>query len=364
MTCRRLFPVIVLAMNLFSAAPAADTDPARNILTWDIFARLPDELGVAGPFTGVSGSERTVLLVAGGANFPRPVWDSTKIWRDRIHVLTEESGRRIWSDGGTLPRPTAYGMTVSLPDGILCMGGCDAQRVFRSVYLLRWNPAEQRTEIECLPSLPAPCAYGAAALIGQTVYVVGGQSGQTLDSAMNQLWALDLSRRKSPDFHWQILPSLPGPPRALHLAVRQHSGHGECLYVVSGRRENAGGVQFLKDTWEYNPAEGVWRRCADLPRSVMAGTGIGLGTNRIIVFGGADGSFFTQADVLKDRHPGFPKQALQYDTLRDLWQPAGSTPACPVTTTAVRWKDAVLIPSGEIRPRVRSPLIWRIRLRD
>ena len=92
----------------------------------------------------------------------------------------------------------------------------------------------------------------------------------------------------------------------------------------------------------------------------MAGTGIAIGHSHIFVLGGADGSLFFKADDLKDAHPGFPKEALAYHTITDTWTSAGTMPANHVTTTALKWGSRIIIPSGEVRPRVRSPKIWSI----
>ncbi len=87
----------------------------------------------------------------------------------------------------------------------------------------------------------------------------------------------------------------------------------------------------------------------------MAGTGIAIGHSHIFVLGGADGSLFFKANDLKDAHPGFPKEALAYHTITDTWTSAGTMPANHVTTTALKWGSRIIIPSGEVRPRVRSP---------
>ena len=158
-----------------------------------------------------------------------------------------------------------------------------------------------------------------------------------------------------------------------------------CL-VLSGRRTDApagtnGPVQFLTDMYEftsalyqpdkYDAAGGTysgpvdpWRRCCDAPRCVMAGVGVAAGQSHILILGGADGSLFDKTDELKDEHPGFPTEALAYNTITDTWCSAGRIPANHVTTVATRpgrsGESEILIPSGEIRPRRRSPAIWRI----
>lgn len=352
--------LLALSVLLFPFSGMA-ADPADEIaLQWSEFPVLPDELGVAGPFAGVCGTGMDVLIVAGGANFPQPVWETSKQWHDRIHVLVSSDGNQIWKDGGALPRPLAYGAAVSTADGVICMGGNDSESTYRDVFRLRWNRTSEQIETEPFPELPAPCAHGAAALIGDVVYLAGGQTAQNLNSAANHFWSLDLSRFGQDDFDWKVLTPVPGPERSLNLTVHQHNGFDDCIYVMSGRRQNGDDTEFLRDVWEYNPISRSWRQRSDVPRSVMAGTALGCGQSHIYVLGGADGSLFTKADELKDDHPGFPKEALAYHTITDTWTSAGEMPANHVTTIAVKWKNSILVPSGEVRPRVRSPKVWQV----
>ena len=222
-------------------------------------------------------------------------------------------------------------------------------------------PPSSDVERTRYPPLPEPCAFGQAALVGDQVYLAGGQRGSGLDSAMANFWMLDLSRSDAGDeFAWEVLPSWPGETRAFNLTVSQHNGYHDCVYVISGRRMDGDQVQFLQDVWEYTPAKRTWRRRQDVPRCVMAGVAAGSGQSHIFVLGGADGSRFHRADELRDEHPGFPLQALAYHTITDTWTSAGPMPANHVTTIAVPWDGRIIIPSGEVRPRVRSPAIWRV----
>ena len=183
--------------------------------------------------------------------------------------------------------------------------------------------------------------------------------GSELTTAMANFWMLDWSKRDTPDeFAWRELPAWPGPSRALNITATQHDGFHDGIYVMSGRREDAGGIEFLTDVWEYVPALDEWKSRAETPRPIMAGMGIGWGQSHIFVLGGADGSMFDKADVLKDDHPGFPKEAFAYHTITDTWTSAGALPANHVTTVPVQWGDRMIIASGEVRPRVRSPKIW------
>jgi N-acetylneuraminic acid mutarotase len=54
---------------------------------------------------------------------------------------------------------------------------------------------------------------------------------------------------------------------------------------------------------------------------------------------------------------------LLYNTLTDSWKTIGNIPFdTPVTTTAVKWGNDVIIPSGEIKAGVRSPNILSVKI--
>lgn len=371
-----------------------------EVLDWSQLAELPPlkgqaiQPGLAGAFCGI---HNDALIIAGGANFPRPVWESEKVWHDDIYVLVKESGGSApgdefcrWITGFKLDKPIAYGASVSSRHGVVCIGGNDSERTYSQVFLLQWDTERKDITRTSLPNLPDTCAYSSAAMIGDNIYVVGGTAGLDIETAGRNFWSLDMSRLNDPgSFEWkQVLP-WPGPSRAFAIVSAQHNGTNDCLYVISGRRINTevgsnAQVQFLTDVYEFTPAGyepekynlqtdtytgkvNPWRKRKDVPRCVMAGTAMSVGQSHIVVLGGDDGSLFHNVDELKDNHPGFPKEALLYHTITDTWTSAGSIPINHVTTTAVRWgtdpvSDPIIIPSGEIRPRVRSAKVWQVRL--
>ncbi|MEM7477932.1 MAG: kelch repeat-containing protein [Planctomycetota bacterium] len=323
-------------------------------LNWTELPPLPNELGVAGPFVGVHNKH---LIVAGGANFPRPVWENEKQWHSAIYAMSKNGQGYGWEEVGELPRATGYGANVSTKDGVVCIGGNDASTLFDACFRLAWNKETGKIEQTDLPSLPHPMAYGSACLIGQTIYLAGGQTGPSLDTAINYFLKLDLSAK---DPKWIESAPWPFSPRAFNITVAQNNGFRDCMYVIGGRYEEEGEVQFLDDCWEYDPSKDSWRQRASLPHAVTAGTGIHFGQSHILVLSGDDGKLFDQTDALKDDHPGFPKRTFAYHTITDRWTPMGSSPQNQVTTTAVMFEKSIVLPTGEIRPRVRSPKVWKI----
>ena len=64
---------------------------------------------------------------------------------------------------------------------------------------------------------------------------------------------------------------------------------------------------------------------------------------------------------LFDDHPGFNQDIYSYNAITDTWSKIGTFPTkTPVTTTAITIDGETIIPSGEIRPGVRSADIWSI----
>ena len=332
---------------------------ANDTLEWNKLPALPSELGVAGPFTGVHGN---TLIVGGGANFPKPVWESDKVWHDAVYALKLDDDQPAWETAGTLPRPLGYGACVSVPEGIVCIGGNDAGKVYPDVFLLSWDGGE--LSVEELPALPKPLCYGAATLLNNAIYVAGGTTGLGLETAQRKLWRLDWSQRGNADaFQWEELEAWPGPERGFNTLVAQSNGREDCLYLIGGRRiDGKGQIEMLRDVYEFAPLrrDSPWRRRADLPQPRAAGTAVPIGRGHIFVLSGDDGSLFDKIDELKDDHPGFPKKIFAYHTITDTWVEAGEMPQNQVTTHAVPWDDRFLLVSGEVRPRVRTRDVWQL----
>lgn len=347
-------------------------DSLKRFFKWEPFSLLPpvssqqDTLGLAGPIAGI---HNDALIVAGGANFDRPYWESEKIWHDDIWVLDQGEGKRDnWINAGKLNHPLAYSAVITSPLGVISIGGSDGKSVFDEVFVLKWDSETQGILREYLPRLPKPCTYGSAAMIGNTIYLAGGAENLALSSTMSNFWSLDLDQYGSNDFQWKVLPSWPGAERAFNITVAQHNGYTDCIYVMSGRRQGDGGDDWevLSDVYEFNPEQfesgesSGWRERNHMPAPRMAGSGIGVGQSHVFILSGADGSLYQQADDLKELHPGFPKTILGYHTITDTWFEAEDMPVNQLTSHGFKWNEEIIMAGGEIKPRVRSPQIWKI----
>lgn len=322
--------------------------PLLAALNWRQLPVLPDRVGFAGSYAGVSGG---ALLVAGGANFPdkRPWEGGAKIWHDRIFVL--DAGATAWRDAGRLPEPAGYGVSITVDEGLLMIGGGNAERNFAAVRLLHWNG--HALSIHTWPSLPGPLAMAAGAIVGRTVYVVGGVDQPDATRAQHVFYALDLD---APAGGWRALESCPGPERILATAAAHDGG----FYLFGGARlvtDRAGksARERLRDVWRYTPAVG-WKRLADLPRIVVAAPSPAPEVDgKLLILGGDDG---TQVDLPPAAHRGFPRDVLAYDPAADRWNRFGEMPFSFVTTPTAYWRGLIVLAGGEIHPGIRSPAVW------
>ena len=298
-------------------------------------------IGLAGVFAGFVGGE---LLVAGGANFPEgtPAEGGVKRYHADTYVYDAASGWRLFPDN--LPEARAYGVAVGLPDGILCIGGCDERRCTADVRLLTLENGAP--VLKDYPSLPRPLAHAAGCRIGDRIYVAGGIG--TVDDARttSDFFVLDLHRL---DRGWSELAPWPGPSRAFAVAAAQSDGFDNCFYLFSGR-EFAPGEPWnvLDDGYEYNPRLDRWRRLeGSFP--VMAGTALPFGTNHILMLGGRSATNGDEA-MLRLYH------TVTGSTV-ETRAPEGVT--LPVTTQLLATDDGLLVASGEVAPGVRTPVLLR-----
>ncbi|MDB5323575.1 MAG: Sialic acid-induced transrane protein YjhT(NanM), possible mutarotase [Phycisphaerales bacterium] len=322
--------------------------PAIAVADWSRLPPLTDKNGFAGPFAGVSGG---ALLVAGGANFPdkKPWEGGTKVWYDRVFLLDRPDGS--WKIAGRLPRPIGYGVSVSHRDGVVCVGGSDADRHYADAFRFKVEAGKLITVP--LPALPKPLANACGALVGDALYVAGGQEKPDASEASKSVFVIDLAVAEP---RWREIEACPGGGRILAVAATFDGAFwvagGAALVVGKDAKVER---RYLKDAYRYDPGRG-WRRVADLPHPVVAAPSPApFDAAGFYLLGGDDGS---QVGSPPERHRGFSRTALRYDAKTDKWVEVGAMPCGPVTTSVTRWNDRWVIPSGEIRPGVRSPDVW------
>ncbi|MEQ9438701.1 MAG: sodium/solute symporter [Cyclobacteriaceae bacterium] len=361
----------------------------EDALHWNNAPDLPPapgettQAGLAGAFAGV---HQDVMIVAGGANFPDQLpWEGgQKKWWQTIYVLEKsDEGQYQWKDNvaQNLPQSLAYGVSVSLPEGVLCIGGNNQQGNSNQVFLLSWNQDSQSVDYKEYPVLPEGFQADAGARIGQQVWVHGVQNGE------NQLLSLDLTTRQ-----WTVGSGCPGPARMFSVAAAQSNGNTECFYLFGGRYQTPDSVSILKDAYVFNPVQQQWSLIGNITTgqrsdiSVMAGSAIATGANNILLLGGDAGDRFLKRFTLEKKiaqtqdtaarttlhqqltekfvsHPGFSREVLKFHTVTNTFSRQADFPGLlPVTTKALTWNQNLFLISGEIKPGIRTSEVWTASL--
>ena len=346
-----------------SAAPAA---PA--VLEWGELPPLPGTVGLAGAFVGV---DNGALIVAGGANFsPDAPWSpdanqrGPKVWHDRIYVLP--AGADEWDTRFKLDKPTAYGKAVATDDGLLLIGGCgEGDRPYDDVTLVSWDRQARTLTQEEHSTLPAPSARLGAGRIGGKVYVLPGHRLPDKTDVPRELWSLDLAKPPA-ERKWQIAATpCPGGARLNPAtAVQTAGGAAKYWYVFGGvvfemGPDAAAGRRFLKDVYRFDPraagrGQAPWKRLADIPVETAAACATDLGPADVLLFGGVNGQITSLPPA---ERPDNPRTVRCYHAIVDRWTDAGATPVGVVCTAAVRRDGRIVLPTGEVRPGIRTPKV-------
>ncbi len=373
---------------MFLKADISAQETIAPAIKWKIAAKLPAQnenkfaLGLAGPVTGI---HNDVLIVAGGANFPdgMPWKGGKKKYYHTVYAYQLKSGKlKLQHTSNDLPLSVAYAACVSTAQGIVYAGGENENGITDKVFLLQWDTKAKSFAAKELPSLPFAVTNAMATAIDNYVYVAGGEIAGLVSA---QFLFLDLNNTAA---GWQQLPALPKPVSNA-VFVAQSNGDNATIYLIGGRKKNPGSTSDLSSSvFAFNVKTKSWEAKKSLSYALSAGTGIAYGKNYILLFGGDRGEAYNKTEKLiaainaetdemkkqqlvneknqlQENHPGFGKDVLLYNTETDEWTNLNQLPYdAPVTTTAMQWKDCVLLPSGEIKAGVRTPqiLIGKINL--
>ncbi|MBR3513764.1 MAG: cyclically-permuted mutarotase family protein [Bacteroidaceae bacterium] len=340
--------------------------------------------GVSGQFAGTSNG---CLLVAGGCNFPDvPAADGgTKTFYNQVFIHEQPLQDGQWTEVGMLPKPLAYGASVTVPEGVVCIGGTsDGQTSESEVYLL--SLAADRTLVcKELPALPVGLDNFAAAYGAGYIWVAGGSSkGIPSRKAFRLKW--------SGGTEWEALPNIIGGARIQPAAVVQNASIGPNFYLFGGYDPAYGKAQ--SNGIYFDPRRGEWMPVALIhpdgepqQMTLVGATAVASGAVHVIFFGGVNKDIFERAiqrnqlmadtataPALRDslraeaqaymRQPAqwyqFNNQLLIYHTVTDTWVRAFESPllaragATVVPVASGTGQPTWVLINGEEKPGVRS----------
>ena len=175
-----------------------------------------------------------------------------------------------------------------------------------------------------------------------------------------------------------------GKHRAFAVSSGQSNGLTNCFYLFSGRSiQSNENPEILYDAHVYDPSVKTWSVISNGENKnfpFMAGTAFPVGASSIIFSSGANGNMIKKQQLIENRivqsrddeiekeiaqkelidhlsnHLGFGNTIYCFNTITNKTHKIGTLPGTgQVTTTAIKWGDEFIIPSGEIRPRSSNP---------
>lgn len=345
---------ILCSLFVSTAMNLACTHPKESVVNiqWDNTLTLPgcgdmeQNLGLAGAYSGKVGGK---LIVVGGANFPMgyPWEGGAKVWWPTLYSY--DLATKDWTVAEHfLSSPLGYGVSVQLPEGVLCVGGCDSSQCSDRVLLIKDEGGQLAIDSVAYPPLPVPLANAAGALLNHKLYIAGGQETMKGEQSTNHFFMLDLNDKSS---GWKALETWPGSSRGYAVCVAQNNQ----LYLFGGRSYGPDEeLTVHTDGYAFDPVAGQWRTLSG-SYPVMAGTAIAYENDKILFLGGVEKILPASA-----QHPGFSREVRVFHTQGDS---IATTLLCPfpipVTTHVVADSDAFYLASGEVQPGIRTPQILK-----
>jgi SSS family solute:Na+ symporter len=318
----------------------------REYLTWEQQTDIPVEnAGHRGAFSGMHNGH---LIVAGGYSARKRDTSGNFIASDRIVVGERgENGKIIWHSDPfwKLPYRVSDGISVTVPQGVLCVAGKREENILRGTMLLQWDEQANQVRPHRLPPLPVGTSFSTGAAIGDVAYVFVSPH----DSDTNQLYRLDLSDPDA-DLKWEPLADFPGIPRYDAVAAVQEDGTGKHLFIFGGMTLSHHPLRFLNETWKYNVDTDHWEQKAPISLDSNSYLPVGIpateaGVHHILLFGPWGGD---TVNVV-----------LAYHTLTDTWAMVDTFPGLlPRYTQAHWWDGKIVIPCGSPDHENQTAAVW------
>ena len=362
-----LAALVALAPLSAAAAPATVGSPA---LAWQSMGTLSpaegqkENIGVAGLLQGTFGD---YIIVGGGANFPAggPLTGGAKVTYPDVYVLRAAEAGLTETDHAQMPYPVGYGVSATTSDGVLYFGGSTDESGARAVTRLTAPNGKLRTET--LPALPFALQNGVAAYDKDTVYLGGGKQDGVLSK---KFYTYDIKTGALTS-----LPDLPGEAREQSVAEFL----GGRFFVFSGGANVA-----YTDGYAYDPKTRAWTEVKGpnvngTPVSLLGARAVRLSADEMLVVGGFNREIYDWAvsnlntlqgeekDAFRAHYFTMPpedyhwnREILVYSAKADAWRSVGQLPfPAPCGEALVIARGALFSISGEVKPGVRSPRLYR-----
>lgn len=253
------------------------------------------------------------IVVAGGI-----IKDSNGNQKLSDRIFSVNNGELV--EVGRLQQSIAYGTSVQVPEGIVCIGGKTDTGVSSNVVFI--HRKNEEIAVENLPSLPFGCMMPSATFINGNIYVVGGANGP---KEITSLYSLDFKNKAR---KWEVLADLPGKAIYGGALGAHFDGKSDMLYLIGGKRDGT----FIKENWGYrlDGHKNVWQRMGNAPKSLFGASVISKGYSGLILLGG-------------ETEEGNNNEVFVYYPVMDSWAQIDNLPRNALYVSALIDKNLIYL---------------------
>lgn len=332
----------------------------------------------------------TKLIVAGGANFPDKFGfeGGSKAFYDEILQFDPEQGK--WNIIGHLPQPGAYGVSVSLPEGMLWIGGNTPTESLSTCYKVLISE-NQKFEIQPFVRLPVTMDNFSGCAVDNRVFVGGGN---VEGKPSNKFYSIHAGT----DSAWTALPDFPGLPRVQPVMVAIQKEKKQYIYLLGGffGGDAAHKPSIATDILRYDIGTQQWEVVGEQTDSetgnrfsLGGATAMPIDNKYILCLGGVNYQVFLDAitrqytigsDISTSvdekatlnrefsqyymtqpvEYYQFNPECRIYDVETNEWKTIDSTPNTARAGATLVWDNTFFyVVQGEVKPGVRSSETWK-----
>lgn len=199
------------------------------------------------------------LIMAGGCNFPdTPVAQGGKKKYYRGIYAAKISSDTIlqWKRVGNLPEEAAYGVAISVSNGLICIGGSNNKTSIQSVLKIRWKRKGKEIVISSLPFLPYSLDNMTGAEAEGRIIVAGGNCN---NRPSNKVFCLNMKKQVE---GWKELPSFPGIARVQPVSACLLEDGSLYFYLLGGFQPHQGNQKAILslNALRYSLTSNKWER--------------------------------------------------------------------------------------------------------
>ena len=388
--------LLFVAVMLF--ASCENNELEKQTVTTYPFPLATDgtEKGLSAVYAGIVDDN---IIFMGGCNFPEePAAEGgKKRFYKAVYaspIPTDNDTLLQWQKVGEIDEASAYGVSVSMLGGVVCVGGTNGKKSLSSANLVMYDKDSMEVAINPLPDLPVALDNMGGAALDTMILVAGGNANGV---PSNRVFLLDFTNLQQ---EWIELPPFPGNPRVQPVcAVMTTPEDGKSLYIWGGFSTFTSETEpsVSPSGYRYSFKKGEWSEVAS-PKVgeneiFLGGAAVTAINDTMVAFtGGVDKDIFLRAlqreasiknavaekDSLMEKQLRaeakdymlqqpewykFNSRVLVYNSLRNNWEEIVVTQSTSRAGAALLHKDGVLFSiGGELKPGVRVAEVAAVRM--